>query len=175
LSRQYWKEKKLLKSFGKFFEKVVDSMRIQSIEKSINNNEQKQKKFIDLLLEDKNEFSASDVVDHVKAIVYGVWYIWFSYFELKIHQINFQGYDTSTSTIAAALMMLAMHKNIQEKAFNDTKSFFESFDDEMTLQDLNNLPYIEMVLKETMRLFPAASMVGRYSTGSVQLGRILEF
>lgn len=67
-------------------------------------------------------------------------------------------------------MMLAMHKNVQKKAYEEVKSFFESCDDEVTLKDVNNLPYLEMTLKETMRLFPAASMVGRNSTGTVQLG-----
>lgn len=69
-------------------------------------------------------------------------------------------------------MLLAMHKNIQEKAFDEVKSFFENCNEEVTLTDVNNnLTYLEMVMKETMRLFPAASMVGRYSTGSVHLGR----
>lgn len=67
-------------------------------------------------------------------------------------------------------MMLAMHKNIQEKAHEEAISFFEGCNGGMNFQDVNNLPYLEMVLKETMRLFPPASMVGRYSTGTVELG-----
>ena len=82
-----------------------------------------------------------------------------------------QGYDTSTSTASAALMMLAIHKSVQQKAYEEVKAVFESCNGEFTLDDVNNLPYLEMVLKETMRLYPAASMVGRQTTGPVEMGK----
>ena len=72
--------------------------------------------------------------------------------------------------MAAALMMLAIHKDMQQKAYEEVKSFFEASSEKITLNDVSNLPYVEMVLKETMRLFPAASIVGRVSTGTVELG-----
>lgn len=64
-----------------------------------------------------------------------------------------------------------MHKNVQEKAFEEVKSFFDSCNGEVTLKDVDNLPYVEMILKETMRLYPAGTMVGRFSSGSVNLGK----
>jgi cytochrome P450 len=68
-------------------------------------------------------------------------------------------------------MMLAMHPNVQQKAYEEVKQFFESCHDEVTLNDVTNLPYLEIVVKETMRLFPAASMVGRQTTGTVKMGK----
>lgn len=74
MTKQFWQERSLLKKFDAFFGKIVDRMRIQSVENSLNNNVQfsQQKKFISILLDDKNEFSNDEVLDHVKAIVYGV-------------------------------------------------------------------------------------------------------
>lgn len=71
------------------------------------------------------------------------------------------------------MMMIAMHKDVQQKAFEEVSKFFEDGSGEFTLDDVNNLPYVEMVLKETMRLYPAASMIGRQTTGPVQIGKYI--
>jgi cytochrome P450 len=69
-------------------------------------------------------------------------------------------------------MMLAMHKNVQQKAYEEVEMFFENSRENIALRDINNLQYIELLLKETMRLFPPAATPSRYSTGNVQLGEI---
>lgn len=69
-------------------------------------------------------------------------------------------------------MMFAMFKDVQEKAYEEVEKVFSEADQEISLGDVNKLQYIEMILKETMRLFPAASVVGRQTTGTVQLGKI---
>lgn len=66
--------------------------------------------------------------------------------------------------------MLAMHKKVQTKAFSEVKTFFSGLRDEISFQDTSKLEYVEMVLKETMRLFPAGSMLGRKTSGDVKLG-----
>jgi cytochrome P450 len=68
-------------------------------------------------------------------------------------------------------MMLAIHQEVQQKVYEEVKTFFDSCCDEPTSKDVDNLPYLEMVVKETMRLFPAASMVGRQTTGPVKMGK----
>lgn len=72
VSKFYWEEKNLLEDFDKFFVNIVDSLKCQNFKKSIESNNEKQKKFIDVLLDRKNEFPDEEIVDHVKAIVYGV-------------------------------------------------------------------------------------------------------
>lgn len=66
--------------------------------------------------------------------------------------------------------MLAMHKKVQSKAFSEVKTFFDDLSDPMTLKDVSKLPFVEMVIKEAMRLFPAGSVIGRTTSGEVQLG-----
>lgn len=41
---------------------------------------------------------------------------------------------------------------------------------ELTTEDLNNMKYLEQVIKETMRLVPAIPMVSRVLTEDVVLG-----
>ena len=67
--------------------------------------------------------------------------------------------------------MLAMHKDVQGKVYDEIKSWMEN-SDPSTLNDVNNLSYLEMVVKETMRLFPVGALVGRFSSGNVVLGEI---
>lgn len=69
-SRNYWAEKKLLKEFDDFFKEIVSKMRTHSVEKV--SKDDKNKKFVDFLFEEKNDFPEDEIIDHIKAIVYGV-------------------------------------------------------------------------------------------------------
>lgn len=70
-SRNFWRERKVLNDFDNFFKSVVGEMRLQMQKKAVG-VETKLKKVVDVLFDEKNEFSNDEVVDHVKALVYGV-------------------------------------------------------------------------------------------------------
>lgn len=61
--------------------------------------------------------------------------------------------------MAHALLMLAMHPEMQEKVFQEVRSV--GGDGELSYEDVAELTYTEMVLKETLRLFPPAPLVAR--------------
>lgn len=79
----------------------------------------------------------------------------------EIFSIIMAGQDTTTITVSAVLLMLGIHKEIQQKVFEELCTVFTNFDDPVDFEDLNNLPYLEMVIKETMRLFPVAAFTFR--------------
>lgn len=60
-----------------------------------------------------------------------------------------------------------MNPEIQERVYNEIKSL--DCDGEYNIDDFTKLTYTEMVLKETMRLFPAAPFVFRMTTKQTQL------
>lgn len=68
--------------------------------------------------------------------------------------------------------MLAMHPKVQEKAYLEIKNFFANLNEPMILQDVSKLEYIDMIVKETMRLFPAGSVLGRKTSGDVKIGML---
>lgn len=65
--------------------------------------------------------------------------------------------------MSTTLLMLAMHKNIQEKVFLEIQ---ENFNDENS--NFASLKYLEMVLNEVMRLFPVVPFAFRKTQGEVE-------
>lgn len=72
--------------------------------------------------------------------------------------------------ISFALLMLGMHPQVQEKAVDELREVFGDADTVIDYNSLSKLPYLEMILKETMRLFPVVPISARKSTGEFQIG-----
>lgn len=71
--------------------------------------------------------------------------------------------------MSTVLLMLAMHPEIQDKVIEEFKSVFYNFDEEIDAENINKLKYLDMVVKETMRLFPVAPVIGRMMTSDLKL------
>lgn len=61
-----------------------------------------------------------------------------------------------------------MHKKVQQKAFTEISQVFSS-NDQIDLESLSKLTYLEYVIKETMRLFPISPITFRTSTEEFDL------
>lgn len=83
------------------------------------------------------------------------------------------GNETSALTISQVILMLAMHPDVQEKAFQEVKDAHETQTSESDAEILAKLDYIEMCIKETMRLFPVGPFLGRENTEDIQLSNCI--
>ena len=72
--------------------------------------------------------------------------------------------------MSSALLMLAMHPDVQKKAVEEIKSVCSLEEMYLDPRKLNELTYLELVIKETMRLFPVLPMIGRQTVGEVEIG-----
>jgi hypothetical protein len=63
--------------------------------------------------------------------------------------------------------MIAIHKDVQKKIFEEVDANYEGGDVEM--EDLHKYKYIEMVIKEALRLFPTVPFVPRKVTQEFQM------
>ena len=71
--------------------------------------------------------------------------------------------------------MLALHPDVQRKVVQELKEVYGSADEAIDNESLTKLVYLDMVIKETMRLFPVLPISGRKSTGEFVIGKMHNF
>ncbi|XP_061722519.1 cytochrome P450 4C1-like [Cydia pomonella] len=69
--------------------------------------------------------------------------------------------ETSANIASFLLLMMAYHPESQEKLYAEIKEIFGGEDRHVTDEDVKRMPYLDMVFKEVVRLFPIAAMVQR--------------
>lgn len=77
----------------------------------------------------------------------------------EVDTFMFAGHDTTTAGIAFCLYCIAKHPKVQAKVYDEiiavTAGKAASF------KDLNDLNYLELVIKETLRIYPSVPFIGR--------------
>lgn len=71
------------------------------------------------------------------------------------------GYETSSNTIAFCLHELALNAEIQERTRRDIQDAIDSRDGKLTYDAVQDMKYLDMVISETLRKYPPASMLSR--------------
>lgn len=74
----------------------------------------------------------------------------------EVDTFMFEGHDTTTSGISFCLLNIAKHPEVQQRIYEEC---LEVLDDNksITMQDLNQLNYLEKVIKESLRIYPSVS------------------
>ncbi|XP_042148501.1 cytochrome P450 4V2-like [Ixodes scapularis] len=84
------------------------------------------------------------------------------------------GFDTTASAAAFCLYLLGNHLEVQEKLHEELDRVFgDDVDRPVTLDDLRDLPYLDCVIKETLRLYPSVPVVARYIDEDMKIGEQL--
>ncbi|XP_054714031.1 cytochrome P450 3A8-like [Uloborus diversus] len=71
------------------------------------------------------------------------------------------GYDTTASTLAFASYLLALNPDVQEKLIAEIDKALSAPKEELTYETLQNMKYLDNVISETLRLYPAAPRLER--------------
>ncbi|CAF1498975.1 unnamed protein product [Rotaria sordida] len=80
----------------------------------------------------------------------------------EVDTFMFAGHDTTATAINFALFMIALHQDIQQHLFEEIQSIFQNDNERAcTLDDVQQMNYLECVIKETLRLLPSVPMIGR--------------
>ena len=61
---------------------------------------------------------------------------------------------------------------LQEKVYEEMTRIFEGSDRRSTKDDLEQMKYLDRVIKETLRLYPSASCISRITETDVQIGEL---
>jgi cytochrome P450 len=91
--------------------------------------------------------------------------------ELKSNIFAFfvAGHETTATTLGFIIQLLAKHPEIQEKARKEILVHCPTEND-VNHENTKKLNYLLMIIKETMRMFPPASVIQREVTQDVNIG-----
>jgi cytochrome P450 len=78
------------------------------------------------------------------------------------------GHETTANALAWTLYVLARHPEVERELHRELDDVLEG--GVATPADYSRLPYTEMVLAESMRVFPPAWGIGRFATEDVTIG-----
>lgn len=77
--------------------------------------------------------------------------------------------DTTSSTLVNTLLLLAMHPDIQQRLYDEVSSVISSSNDRVTEAEAAQMPYLEKVIKEVLRLLPIGPILFRKTTAPLKL------
>lgn len=91
----------------------------------------------------------------------------------QVNLMIFAGNDTSALTTAHAMLMLAMHPEIQKRAADEVDQVCADIplDAPLTYNHITKLGYIDQILLETMRLYPIAPYIFRLCMADTQISK----
>lgn len=87
----------------------------------------------------------------------------------EVDTFMFAGHDTTSSAIAFVLYNVAKYPDIQQKVRDEIVNVLGVSDERVSLKDLNNLHYLDLVIKESLRLYPIVPYFGRQLSEDVKL------
>nr|AIJ00768.1 P450 CYP6 family protein 8 [Plutella xylostella] len=80
------------------------------------------------------------------------------------------GYETSASTTAFLLRLLALHPDIQQRVYEEIQRVTSSLPGPLTYESLKQMTYLKQVIDETLRMFPLVDPLQRVlSTGGYRV------
>ncbi|TKR72072.1 hypothetical protein L596_019588 [Steinernema carpocapsae] len=137
-----FEKNRLVKLLTDFTQKVI----MERVESRKNNPDMNTKRqaFLDMLLDMQglNQLTYDDIKEEVDTFM-------------------FEGHDTTSSGIGWTLWSLACHPEFQAKVHEELDDHFGDSDRDIVVDDLKELKYLELCIKEAMRLFPPVPAVTR--------------
>ncbi|CAK1581291.1 unnamed protein product [Parnassius mnemosyne] len=162
--RQFWpafvlffRMRNIPKTTHDFFYNIVTSV----LRARENGDQEKRGDFIDMMMtlrndeknnnsckaESENDVEITDMVISANAFI-----------------IFLGGFETTSSTLAFLCLELAAHPEVQEKMRNEIVEVLAKTDGTLTYETLQELTYMEMVIHETLRLYPPFPNIQRMCT-----------
>ncbi|XP_075982145.1 uncharacterized protein LOC142980547 [Anticarsia gemmatalis] len=79
----------------------------------------------------------------------------------EVDTFMFEGHDTTASGLTFCFMLLANHKDVQDKIVAELNEIIGDSKSGVKMEDLAKMKYIECCIKESLRLYPPVHFVSR--------------
>ena len=90
----------------------------------------------------------------------------------EVDTFTFEGHDTTSSGLIFTLLLLAHNPQSQQKIFDEIENFLKSRNtDNILIDDLGKLPYLDRVIKESLRIYPPVSFISREFSEDFEHGK----
>ena len=81
------------------------------------------------------------------------------------------GYETTATTLSFVSYLLALNPDVQDKLIDEIDQAFENDnDDDLSYDKINELKYLDMVISETLRLYPGTPVLIREASQDCTIG-----
>ncbi|XP_011696000.1 PREDICTED: cytochrome P450 4C1-like [Wasmannia auropunctata] len=87
----------------------------------------------------------------------------------EVDTFMFEGHDTTAMGLCFLLALLAEHKDIQDRVRDEVNIAMQENGEKFTMKLLQQLPYLDRCIKETLRLYPSVFLISRISGEDVKL------
>ncbi|SPP73698.1 cytochrome P450 4e2-like [Drosophila guanche] len=83
----------------------------------------------------------------------------------EVSTFIFAGHDTTTSAISFAVYLLSRHQDEQRKLYEEQREVMgdSGLSREATFQEISQMKYLDLFIKEAQRIYPSVPFVGRYT------------
>uniref|UniRef100_A0A2M4ARG5 Putative cytochrome n=1 Tax=Anopheles triannulatus TaxID=58253 RepID=A0A2M4ARG5_9DIPT len=86
----------------------------------------------------------------------------------EVDTFMFEGHDTTTIAISFTLLLLARHPEVQERLHREIIEIVgNDLQAPVTYRNLQDMKYLEMIIKESLRLYPPVPIIARRFTENV--------
>ncbi|XP_025266590.1 cytochrome P450 4C1-like isoform X1 [Camponotus floridanus] len=171
LSPQGRKQKNLLKILHGFTEKVIAERKLYHERtgnrylKNVEDNKETEAEDVEIFGIKKKRLAMLDLLIAVSRET--------SLTDLDIREevdtFMFEGHDTTAAGIMFALLLLAEHKDVQERVRVEVNTMMQENGGKLTMKSLQNLSYLDRCLREALRLYPSVFLISRNTAEDVKL------
>ncbi|XP_030648902.1 cytochrome P450 4V7 [Chanos chanos] len=145
--KEHAKRLKILHSFTKsVIKERAECMTVADSDSELDQGHRKRRAFLDMLLKTTDDSGA---------------YLNHEDIQEEVDTFMFEGHDTTAASMNWALHLIGSHPEVQRKIRAELQEVFGSCDRHVSMEDLKKLRYLECVIKESLRLFPAVPLFAR--------------
>ncbi|KAJ2949960.1 hypothetical protein O0L34_g11283 [Tuta absoluta] len=89
----------------------------------------------------------------------------------EVDTFMFEGHDTTSAAISFMIMRIANETKVQDQIYKELYQIFGDSQRAPTIEDFNEMRFLDCCIKESLRLYPPVPLLARYISEDIKLGK----